>query len=134
MDMGHWKCDITVPSEFYGFIYLITNTLTGRKYIGKKQAVFKHRKPARKGKKRREIVFKKSDWMTYTGSSNDLNADIDTQGKETFEFRIIRFCTSKAALAYYEAKEQFDRDALLSEMYYNGMIRCRIPRFKDVHL
>ena len=23
--LGHWICDISVPEEFFGFIYLITN-------------------------------------------------------------------------------------------------------------
>ena len=30
-----------IPEEYEGFVYLITNTLTGPKYIGKKLAKFK---------------------------------------------------------------------------------------------
>jgi hypothetical protein len=30
----------TLPEECVGFVYLITNNLTGRKYIGKKLAKF----------------------------------------------------------------------------------------------
>jgi len=34
-------------------------------------------------------------------------------------------------LAYYEAKEQFDREVLLREDYYNGMINLRIGKVKQ---
>ena len=34
-----------IPDEYEGFVYLITNTTTGQKYIGKKLAKFKTTKP-----------------------------------------------------------------------------------------
>jgi len=33
-------------------------------------------------------------------------------------------------MAYYEAKEQFATDALLSEDYYNGIVNLRISKIK----
>jgi len=40
-----------IPEGYIGFVYLITNTQTGQKYIGKKLAQFKRTKPPLKGKK-----------------------------------------------------------------------------------
>ena len=38
-DTGHWILSegVVVNTTTFGFIYEITNTATGRKYIGKKQ-------------------------------------------------------------------------------------------------
>jgi hypothetical protein len=81
-----------------------------------------------KGKKRKRVDYKESDWKTYTGSSDALNIDIATQGLDKFVFKILKFCNSKFELSYFEAKEQFERDVLLSEDYYNGIINCRIGK------
>jgi hypothetical protein len=40
----------------------------------------------------------------------------------------IGFVYVKGELGYLEAKEQFDRNVLLSEEYYNGIINCKIHR------
>lgn len=130
-DLGHWHCDISIPESFYGFVYEITNLTTNKVYIGKKQSVFKRKKALRKGKKKREIVIKESDWKTYTGSNNELNKDIAQHGKDKFSFKILRFCDSKWQLAYYEIEEQIKRGVLLSENYYNGIINCRLGRPKQ---
>ena len=47
-----------VPENAYGYVYLITNNLTGRKYIGKKLFWFKKTKVV-KGKKKRIKAFTK---------------------------------------------------------------------------
>lgn len=60
------------------------------------------------------------------GSCKALLADIEEQGKENFEFRIIRFGESKSELAYYETKMIFDTDALLCEDYYNNIVNIRL--------
>ena len=41
-----------VPENAYGYVYLITNNVTGKKYIGKKLFWFKKTKTV-KGKKKR---------------------------------------------------------------------------------
>ena len=51
-------------------------------------------------------------------------------GKDKFTFNILKFCCSKSELAYFEAKEQFDREVLLKEDYYNGIINLRIGKVK----
>ena len=128
METGHWTVDGTIPEDAFGFIYEITNTVNQRKYIGKKQMVKRIKRQPLKGKKRKRIDLVESDWKTYTGSSDRLNADIEELGKDTFTFQILRFCGSKFELSYFESKMQFERDVLLSEDYYNGIINCRIGR------
>jgi hypothetical protein len=129
-DLGHWTTTLTVPETAYGFIYMITNLDNNRKYIGKKQMVSKRTRPPLKGKKRKRIEFVESDWKTYVSSSNELVNDLQKLGKEKFKFEILRFCDNKSQLAYYEAKEQFDREVLIKEDYYNGIINLRLGKIK----
>jgi hypothetical protein len=130
-DLGHWVCNIQIPADFYGFIYCITNNISKRQYIGKKQCLIKRKKPLRKNKKKREIVTKQSDWKTYTGSCSDLNDDIAVHGKDNFSFVIIKFCNSKWELGYFEIEEQINRQVLLKKEYYNGIINCRLGKLKE---
>jgi len=132
MDLGHWQTTLnhdyssdTIP---YGFIYVITNTVTGKKYIGKKQIKSVKKLKPLKGKKNKRHFDIETDWKTYTSSSNDVNEDIVTLGKDKFKFEIVRFCQSKFELAYFEAKLQFENDVLLKSGFYNGIINCRIGR------
>lgn len=131
MDLGHWVTRIPIIEDAYGFIYLITNTTTGKMYIGKKQMKTIKKRPPLKGKKNKRCEVVETDWKTYTSSSNEVNADIKQHGKDKFIFEILQFCNSKWELAYNEAKLQFDRNVLLSENYYNGIINLRIPKLKQ---
>jgi hypothetical protein len=128
METGHWILNenVSITEESFGFIYEITNNITNKKYIGKKQCISKIRRKPLKGKKRKRIDFKESDWKSYTSSSKDLNEDIQKYGKENFTFKIIKVCDSKWSLAYFEIKEQIDKNVLLDENYYNGIINVRI--------
>lgn len=128
MDTGHWKVYQAVPEDAFGFIYEIVNTINGKKYIGKKQMKRKIRRSPLKGKKRKRVDYVDSDWRTYTGSSDTLNIDIAANGKDKFVFKILKFCNSKFELSYFEAKMQFEKDVLLNEDYYNGIINCRIGK------
>ena len=116
----------TIPEEYEGFVYLITNTTTGRKYIGKKLAKFKTTKPPLKGKKNKRRGHKESDWQEYWGSSDALIADVNQLGPEKFTREILYFCRSRAEMSYIEAREQFDRRVLETDDYYNGIINCRV--------
>lgn len=128
IDTGHWILNesLDFDESYFGFIYEIVNTVTNKKYIGKKQMISKIRRKPLKGKKRSRIDFKESDWKSYTGSSNDLNEDIKKYGKENFKFTILKFCNSKWELAYFECKIQLEKDVLLRDDYYNGIINVRI--------
>jgi len=122
----------TLPEDCVGFVYLITNNLSGRKYIGKKLAKFsrttlktvKQKNGIKKKKKVRSKVD--SDWREYYGSSPELSRDIELLGTENFTRQILYYCKSKAECSYVEAREQFARQVLESQDYYNGHIRVRV--------
>ena len=122
----------TLPEDCVGFVYLITNNTTGRKYIGKKLAKFskttyKTVKLKNGNKKKKKIRGKiESDWQTYYGSNDQLNQDIAELGSDNFTREILFYCTSKAACSYIETREQFNHRVLESDDYYNGQIVCRI--------
>jgi hypothetical protein len=121
-----------LPEECVGFVYLITNTLTGRKYIGKKLAKFskttyKTVKLKNGTKKKKKIRGKiDSDWREYYGSSPALTADVTQLGTANFTREILFYCTSKSECSYIEAREQFSRRVLESNDYYNGHIQVRV--------
>ena len=121
-----------LPEECVGFVYLITNTLTGRKYIGKKLAKFskttyKTVKLKNGTKKKKKIRGKiDSDWREYYGSSPALTADVTALGTANFTREILFYCTSKSECSYIEAREQFSRRVLESNDYYNGHIQVRV--------
>jgi len=113
------------PKKIYGFVYLIENLVNGRKYVGKKLFFFKGFKTVKKKKKR---ILVESDWKTYYGSSNALQKDLDKIGKINFRRIILHLCTSKSECSYLEMKEQVERNAILSDKYYNDQIRVRVTR------
>ena len=121
-----------LPDDCVGFVYLITNNISGRKYIGKKLAKFskttykvvKQKNGIKKRKKIRSKVD--SDWQLYYGSNDQLNKDIEQLGSENFTREILYYCRSKAECSYVEAREQFRHQVLESDDYYNGQIVCRI--------
>jgi len=122
----------TLPEECVGFVYLISNNLTGRKYIGKKLAKFskttyKTVKQKNGTKKRKKIRSKiDSDWREYWSSSDELKKDIVSLGQDHFTREILFYCKSKSECTYIEARTQFERKVLESDDYYNGQISCRI--------
>lgn len=121
-----------LPDDCIGFVYIITNTVTGRKYIGKKLAKFskttyKVVKQKNGIKKKKKIKTKvDSDWQTYYGSNDLLNEDVDKLGKDKFTREILFYCKSKAECSYIEAREQFTHKVLESTDYYNGQISVRV--------
>ena len=134
--MNNWTYQsaevLELPEDCIGFVYCITNTVTGRRYIGKKLAKFskttyKTVKLKNGTKKKKKIRSKiDSDWQEYYGSSVELSKDIDALGKEKFTREILHYCKSKAETSYVEAREQFDRKVLESDDYYNGQISVRV--------
>lgn len=121
-----------IPEEYIGFVYLITNNLSGRKYIGKKLAKFAKTTyktvTLKNGTKKKKKIRGKveSDWKDYYGSSDALTADVKKLGKENFTREILFFCKTKAECSYVEAREQFKNKVLESEDWYNGHIQVRV--------
>ena len=120
----------SISEEYEGFVYLITNTTTGQKYVGKKLAKFKTTKPPLKGKKNKRRGYKESDWKDYWGSSDHLLEDVQTLGENKFTREILYMCPSRGVMSYLEAKEQFDRRVLETDEYYNGIINVRVGSSK----
>ncbi len=112
--------------EWYGFVYCITNRATNKKYIGKKFFWKAKTLPITKKRKRRQRLKVESDWKDYWGSNKHLQEDVAQCGKDMFYREILHLCKTKGECAYMETKEQFEREVLLSEQYYNGIINCRI--------
>jgi Putative endonuclease segE, GIY-YIG domain len=122
----------TLPEDCIGFVYEIVNTLSGKRYIGKKLAKFSKTTyktvKLKNGTKKRKRIKNKidSDWQTYYGSNDQLNKDVAALGQDNFTREILYYCYSKAECSYIEAREQFTRKVLESEEYYNGHIQVRV--------
>jgi hypothetical protein len=109
------KEDFTdVPKGMEGFVYVITNLTNDKKYIGKKN--FWTRQKDRKTGRRKT---KESDWQSYWGSCDLLIEDVKLLGKDKFFREILYLCPHKKSMSYYETMEQFKRDVILREDYYN---------------
>ena len=113
-------------SQWQGFVYMITERSSNKKYIGKKFFWSRRRLPPLKGKTRKRIKISESDWKTYYGSSEDLKTLVEERGADNYYREILRLCKTKGECSYYEAKEQFERDVLLKDDYYNEFIGCKI--------
>ena len=135
MDTGHWYFPTTFDTTTaFGFVYRIINMSTGKSYIGKKQFWSKTTK-AVKGKKRRQVTLKESDWKTYTSSSKEVNQAILDESKSMFQFHILSLHKTKQELDFAETKTQWQLDVLNAKfadgtkMFYNG--RVEVIRFNQ---
>ena len=131
--MSHWvyngKPLLEAPEEFFGFVYLITNKKSGKKYIGRKYFGTTRRVKV-KGKKRRKVIRKDSNWREYTGSSKTLNNDIKNLGKNKFRFDILIMGETKGQVNYLEENIHHRYHVSAKEEYYNDCIGPR--RFAKV--
>lgn len=142
-NQGHWTGQKANPYKYLGFVYLITDHTTGRKYVGKKMYYRGKSIPGCKGRvtdrqsdKWRCRCWSDSGWREYTGSSNKLNKHLKECPDNQYTFEIIYQCRSKASLAYVESREMWQRDVLSSKLdngeweYFNENIppvRFRAP-------
>lgn len=125
-----------MPENCFGFIYKITNTGTKEFYIGKKQVVSVRKRKFGKKEiaaltdkriKHWEWVTKESDWKDYR-SSND---NVKSWDAGISKLEILRFCSSKKSLTYYELQEQFAHDVLGDELSLNDNLLGKFFR-KDL--
>ena len=104
----------TVPEGMEGFVYLIENLTNNRKYIGKKH-FWERRKDRKTGRRKK----KESSWQSYMGSCDELIADYKELGSVNFKKTILYLCPHKKSMSYFETLEQFKRDVIMREDYYN---------------
>ena len=110
--------------EFYGFVYLIYNTVSGKKYIGRKY--FYSKRKLKKKDKRRTTSF--SDWKEYYGSSKELQKELEIYGPDVFERDILSLHITKGDVNISEVKEQFRRNVLEDDTYLNANINGKWHR------
>lgn len=111
--------------DSYGYVYCITNTITGKQYIGKK---FFSKAGYKTVKGKRKKVRKPSDWLTYWGSNKTLIEDIQNLGEQHFRREILHLCTNRSDCAYLELREQIDRRVLESDGFYNDWIMVKVRK------
>lgn len=114
---------------YYGFVYLITNNVNGRKYIGRKY-FWSFRK--KKGEKRRQR--QESDWKKYYGSCPELKDDIKLFGKDKFTREILSLHTTLGKVNYEETRRLFVHSVLTESLtdgtpaFYNSNVLGRYYR------
>ena len=117
----------------FGFVYLITNKINSKQYIGRKY-LWQFRTP--KGKKRK--VKSESDWKKYYGSCPELKEDIDKYGRENFVRVILSIHQTKGKTNYEETRQLFVNNVLTVSLdngepaFYNSNILSRYFR-KDYY-
>ena len=123
------------PEKCYGFVYLITCT-TGERYIGKKALRSYHTSYERKLNEKtgrmnkvKVITSTESNWKDYYGSSVEIKKLVKEQGKKAFTREIIKLCSSKKSLTYWELAEQCKADVLNEKLnYLNDNILGKVYR------
>jgi hypothetical protein len=132
--MGNWLHEgkeYTKMSDFpdtaVGFVYKVTNTKSGKFYVGKKilrnvltkkltkKEISEWVKPGRIPKKRKEV--KESNWTDYYGSSKLVMEDIKLLGKDAFTREILKICTAKKQMSYWETYYQMVMEVLSVDSY-----------------
>lgn len=114
MNLGHWQTKLLIEYNNlpYGFIYIITNITTGKKYIGKKQMKSIKKMAPLKGNKNKRHKEVETDWKEYTSSSNDVNEDIKNTAKINLYSRLLDFVI--VSLNLHITKQSFN----LKMMYF----------------
>ena len=119
--------------DFFGYIYLITNTQSGRQYIGRKY-FWQFRTPT--GKKRK--VKSESDWKKYYGSCPELKEDIEQLGRQNFSRTILSLHSTSGKTNFEETRQLFVKGVLTESLsdgtpkFYNSNILSRYFR-KDYY-
>lgn len=113
-------------AEYMGFVYIITNLETGRKYIGQKK--LRYKKTRQKNKKKIKTLVASDDWKRYFGSNKVLQEDVKLLGETKFSREILYLCKTKSEMNYWETYEQLVRHAIPRDDYYNDWFFTRIAK------
>ena len=111
--------DYEENKKYFGFVYLITNTVNNKKYLGRKY--FKVKKTFQKDKKKFKMSVE-NDWRDYYGSSTKLKEDIEKHGKEAFKREILALGLTAGVVNFLEVEYQFKLEVLRSDEWYNDNI------------
>jgi len=106
-----------IPDGAEAFVYKIVFA-SGEYYIGKKNLYSTRRLPPLKGKKRKRVVTKESDWRTYTSSSDLVNQKIN-DGEPVASMQILHLCKAKGVATWLELKEMILHDVLCNPLALN---------------
>lgn len=120
-----------VPLGGFAFVYEIIHRETGRKYIGKKQFLYRKRLPPLMGRERKRVKYVETDWKRYWGSSAQFTSEVQANGEDAYVRRILHICPSKSTAAYLEAHEQMTQGVFFDYeggRYANGAIILRLAR------
>ena len=124
-----------IDEKYTGFVYIITNLVSGKAYIGKKLSKFSKTTTKtvtlKNGNKKKKKIRSKidSDWKTYWSSSKEVQDDVKALGEDKFTREILMFCLSKGTASYFEAKYQMQNEVLENpDKWYNGIVNCRVHR------
>lgn len=107
-----------------GFVYLVKNKVTGDKYIGKKM-YFK--KAKRFIGKRKRIVLVHTDWAYYSTSNKGI-IDKFKKSPLDYEFSILKNCSTKKELSYFENWHLYSLNVLRDSKYLNDNISGKFFR------
>ena len=106
-----------------GFVYLITDKVNGKMYIGKKN--FSGMRKAKGAKRRSKII---SDWEKYFGSNDIIKQLVKEEGPQRFKREILSVHQLQRDVNYCEVREQWRRNVLEAvdesgeRIYYNENI------------
>ena len=126
--------DGSLIGDHYGLVYCITNTVTKKKYIGRKY-FWQKRKPRNKGDSSvRRRVTSESNWRNYWGSCPELKEDIRRYGNGQFTRQILSLHSTLGKTNFEETRQLFVHNVLTESLtdgspaYYNSNILGRYYR------
>lgn len=90
-----------IPENAYGFIYITTNTINGKKYIGQKK------------------FDDRGKWETYLGSGVVLKNAVEKYGKENFDRYIVDYAFTSDELNELEYEYTKVLDVVEDDSFYN---------------
>ena len=115
--------------DSYGFVYILENVMTGRKYLGKK---FFSKAGYKQVKGKRKKISKTSDWLEYYGSNKVVQEEVKLG--IPFKRTILHLCKTRSECAYWETAEIISQCALIREEYYNDWLMVRVRKDHLKHL
>lgn len=111
-----------VPPDCEAFVYYLEFN-DGTRYIGKKN-FFSTRRVKVKGRLRRRVETKESDWRIYNSSSKLVKEKL-ANGSILKQRKIIYLCKTKAAATWYELVTMIQHRVLCDDTYLNKNILAR---------